>query len=281
MDIVRLNQFPSVAANAQATLVTDELLDRSVHALVFEMGGTTFTKAQLSSIRVRLDGKDILPGISGTQLQELNDYDGLPDDAGYLYWFFGDPTAQTIRGQHLGDLDLSIYRKPLEVQVQIAGATAPTLQCHALTSIPKMAMGIGFGEAEAVHTRALVRTVIQPAGAVSRKSFGISYGSAPGARLRRIAFFHSNITSVEYKKSSMTKVDDISAALNNSVVSQYARIPQAGLFMLDRVFDGNQGEAETTVDPSGRPWNQQISLTTSGGDTITTYADIHAPWTML
>lgn len=275
LDILRLNQFPSVAASSVATLVTDQLLDRSLHGLVFERGGTTFNNSHISNIRVRLDGKDLVNGITGAQLVDLNEYDGLVDVTNYTMLFFGDPTARTIRGQHLGDVDLSVYRKPLEIEVTIGAATAPTLQCYAITSVPKLAMGVGFNEFEAASLRALIRTVIQPAAAVSRKAYGISLGSMPGARIRRLAFFHANLTSVELKKQSLLKRDDVSAALNNAVAQQYARTPQSGLYVLDAVVDGNQGEAEQTVNAEGRPWNIEVALTTNASDTITAFADVH------
>ena len=54
-DKLRLNAFPSVAASAISTLVTDELVDRSLHGLMFERGGGAFTNAHIDNIRVRLD----------------------------------------------------------------------------------------------------------------------------------------------------------------------------------------------------------------------------------
>jgi hypothetical protein len=274
MDLIRLNQFPAVAANARSTLVTDQLIDTSIHGLVFERGGVAFTNAHLSNLRVRVDGKDVVNGITGAQLIDLNEYEGLTDVANYTFLFFGDPTARTIRGQHIGDLDLSVYRKPLEIEVDVGAATSPTLQCYAITSVPKLAMGIGFNELEAMNLRALIRTVIQPAAAVTRSSYGVSLGSVPGARIRRLALFHTNLTKVELQKQSLRKWDDIATALNTAVQAQYARTAQSGLYVLDRVMDGNQGEAETTVQSDGRPWNIQLNLTTSAGDTISAFADV-------
>lgn len=274
MDLIRLNQFPAVAASSRATLVTDQLTDQSVHGLIFERGGGAFTNAHMSNIRVRLDGKDLVNGVSGAQLVDLNEYEGGVDVTNYTCYFFGDPSARTIRGQHHGDLDLSAYRKPLEIEVDIGVATTPTLQVYALTGVPKMSMGVGFDQLDAATFRALVRTSIQPAAAVSRASYGISLGSAPGARIRRIAFFHTNLTRVELQKQSIRKWDDIAIALNSAVAQQFARTPQAGLYVLDRILDGNQGEAETTVMQDGRSWNLQVALTTSAGDTINTIADL-------
>ena len=277
---LRLNQFPAVAANAESVLITDELLDQSVHAIGLRLGGT-FTRAHIASLNIKLDGKDLVPSISGAMLQKQNDYEGLDDDAAFLWYFFGDPTAQTIKGQHLGDLDLSIYRKPLEIRVNIGAATNPTLEVRALASVPKMAMGIGFDELEAAQIGTMTRTVIQPSAAVARKSYGVSLGSLPGARIRRIYFHHTNLTKVEHRKQGLTKQDDFDVTDIGAVVKQYGRFPQSGLYPLDKVFDGNQGEAETTINTEGRPWNQEIAITTSAGDTITAYAQLHAAWPQL
>lgn len=277
MDLIKLPQFPSVAANATSTLVTDRLLDQSMHALVFERGGTAFTNAHVTNIRARVNGKELTPasGFTGARIVDINEYEGLTDVTNYTIVFFGDPTARTIRGQHLGDVDFSIYRYPLEIEVVIGGATAPTLNVYALTGVPKLAMGVGFDEKEAATLRALIRTQIQFSASVSRKSYGISLGSAPGARLRRGFFFHTNLTSVELLKQSVRKWDDVASALNNAVQQQYARTPQSGLYVLDRVMDANQGEAETTVRSDGTPWTLELNLSASAADTVEAIADVH------
>lgn len=275
MDLIELPQFPSVAASALSTLVTDRLLGRSVHALVFKRGGGAFTNAHISNMRVRLDGKDVVNGITGAQLVDVNEYEGLTDVTNYTVLPFGDLAARTIRGQHLGDLDLSIYRKPLEIEVLVGAATTPTLGVYALCGPAKMDMGIGYTLQEAAQLRALIRTVIQPAAAISRKSYGLSLGSAAGARLRRAYFFHANLTSVEFMKNSQRKWDDVPVALNSAIAQQFARTPQSGLYVLDRIVDGNQGEAETTIKDDGSPQALELNLTTSGADTITTFADVY------
>lgn len=273
MDLVELNQFPLVA-NGNVSLVTDELQGRSVHAIIFELGGTAFDRTMLSDMRVGQNGKDFLPQLTGAQLNDLNDYAGFTASANYLVWYFGDPTARTIRGQHLGDLDCSIYQDAIELEAFITGATDPTLTCYAMVGVPKLQMGLEYTPAEAATCRALHRTIQQPAGAVTRKSYGIGMGSEAGAKIRNIAFFHANLTKVELKKQGVIKHDDITDDLNSFVQSQFARVPQAGLYVLDRIVDGNQGESETTLKPDGSAWNYQVNLSTSAGDTITIYSDV-------
>ncbi|WP_375170094.1 major capsid protein P2 [Marinobacter sp.] len=276
MDLVELNPFPSVPATGVATLVTNELAGRSVHGLIFEQAGTTYDRTHIDNLKIRAGQKDLLEGITGAQLQDLNDYNGLNADASYFAHFFGDPTARTIRGQHLGDLDLDIYgNDPLQIEVKNNGATAPELKVYALVSVPKKAMGIGFDDAEAATVRALIRTVNQPAAAITRKAVEIGLGSQAGAKVRALHFFHANLTSVEFRKASDVKHDNISIALNTYVQGAFARSAQAGLYTLDRIMDGNQGEAETTLQNNGRPWPFQVMLTTSAADTVTTFADVH------
>lgn len=274
MDLIRLPPFPSVAASSISTLVTNLLRGYSLHGLVFERGGGAFTNAHLSNLRVRLAGKDIVNGLTGAQLVDLNEYDGLVDVTNYTTLFFGDPSARTIRGQHLGDVDLSLYGDDLEIEVTVGAATTPTLVVYALASVPKQSMGVGFGPAEAATFRALVRTVVQPAAAVTRAGYAINLGSRAGALLRRIAFFHTNMTSVEFSKNGLRKWDNVSIALNSAVAQQFARTPQSGLYLLDRIVDGNLGEAEPTVQSNGVPWNFDVALTTSAADTITAFADL-------
>lgn len=275
MDLLKLNQFPSVAANATSSLSTSQVQGYSLHGLILERGGTTFPHTDINSIRVRLNGKDLVPaGLTGAQLHAMTDYEGMVNVVNYDFIFFGDPAARTVRGQHLGDVDCSVYDYPLTLEVGIGAATAPTLNAYALVGVPKQQMGIGYTAVEAAIIRALVPTIIQPAAAVTRAAYGISIGSSAGARIRRVWFFNTYLTNVDFKKQSLTKWDDVSAALNSAVEEQYVRTPQAGLYVLDRVMDGNQGESETTVGPTGKQWNIQMALTTSAADTIDTYADL-------
>lgn len=274
MDLLELNAFPNVAASSTASLSTDQVQGYSLHGIVLERGGTTFPHTDIDNIRVRINGKDIVDQLSGAQLHAMTDYEGMPNVTNYDFIFFGDPAARTVRGQHLGDVDCSIYDYPLTLEVDIGAATAPTLQAYALVSVPKLQMGIGYSQQEAAIIRALPRTVIQPAAAITRKTYGISIGSSAGARIRRVWFFNSNLTSVDFRKQSLIKWDNVPLALNSAVQQQYVRTPQSGLYVLDRIMDGNQGEAETTVSPNGKQWNIQLALTTSAADTIETFSDI-------
>jgi len=282
LPIRKLSQFPNVAASSVATLSLDELRGNSIHGIVLEQSGTSFTKAHMTEIKVSVGGKSIIHGIAGDQLQDLNDYDGLSATSDYVGIWFGDPTARTIFGQHLTDLDLSYYDQAGAVlEVTIGGATAPALQAYAVLGPPKAAMGLQYSEADVAMTRALIRTVATPSAAVTKQSYSIGLGSSAGAAVRKIGMFHSNLTSVEYKKNGIAIHDDVSAALNNYLQAEFARVPQSGLYVLDHIVDANQGGADQTIDSSGRPFPMQVNLTTSGADTVTVFADVRAALQLL
>lgn len=282
LPIKKLSQFPAVAASSIASLSLDELRGSSIHGIILEQGGTAFTKAHMTEIKISIGGKTIVSGIAGDQLQDLNDYDGLSATSDYVAFWFGDPTARTVFGQHLTDLDLSYYNKASAVlEVTIGAATAPTLQAYAVIGPPKAAMGLSYSELEVASIRALISSVVTPSAAVTRQSYSIGLGSNAGAYVRKLAAFHTNLTSLEYKKNGISIHDDISVALNTFLQAEFARTAQAGLYVLDHVVDSNQGKADPTVNRNGQPFPMQVNLTTSAADTITVFADVRAPLQLL
>ena len=274
----RLSQFVNVAANSIATLSLNELSGHSVHAIVLDMGGTEFTKAQMTDITLTVGGKPIIPGISAVQMQAMNDYDGFSSDAGRVTIWFGDPTLEGVAAGHVGDLDLSYYDRVASVlEVTIGGATAPTLQAWAMIGPPKSLMNFDYSQRDIANHRALIRSILSPAAAVTKQAYPVSVGSQAGARIRKIALFNSNITSVEFKKNSIAIHDDVPDGLNSYVQSEFGRSPQAGLYMLDHVVDGALGKSDATVNANGQPFSTQFNLTTSAADTVTAFADVMVP----
>lgn len=279
MDMLKLSPFPSVAANAKAVYSSMEFVNRglSLHALIFKMGGT-FTRANVSRVKVRAGGKDLVDDITGAQLQTVNSYLGFPSVAEYFAIPFGNPRAETIRGKHLGDVDLTVYtRSPLEIEIDIGAATSPTLDVFALVAPPKREMGIGFGDVEALTVRALVPTVIDISAAVSRQAHDLNVGSALGARVRGLHFFHSNLTAVELRKAGLTKWDDILVADADYASNLLGgRDQTSGHYAIDFVADGAESGAMPTVRSDGAAEQFQTRFTTSGADTIRAFADVYS-----
>lgn len=276
MDLVKINPFQNVGANQLATTQFEPEGPASLFGILLKLGGTTFDETHIDSLTLKHSGKTLLPGVTGARWRDVLEYEGLTFDAAYIPLLFGDPTARTAKGQHLGNFDFTRWPGRMTIEVDIGGATAPTLDAWAILSPPKSLMGLGYTDGEAMLHRALVETVLQPAAAVQKKAFDIGMGSEAGALLKRLMFFHANITELQVKRSGFDIYEDIPVALSASWQDDiFTRVPQAGLEVYDPIVDGNYSEVKTTVDPTtGRPYNYQVRLTTSAADTITAYADL-------
>ena len=282
MELLKVDPFENVAASALATAQFVPDRDLAVYAIILILGGTFTIDAHVTDVTIKSGGKQLLPKVTGARLDDLNNYDGIITDAAHLPFFFGDPTANTIRGQRLGSYDMTIYRRPLTIQVNIGAATNPTLDAYVLVHPPKLQLGLGYDADEAQTHRALIESILQPSAAVTRKAFGLSLGSEAGALIRKIGFFHSNVDSIEVKKNGLAIFEDVVVALNDYVQDDiFARSPLAGLYVFDPTVDGNQSEALTTVNADGSPANYQVLVTASGADTITTYADVYSKLPLL
>jgi len=281
MEVIKVDPFTNVLASSLAT--TQFIPDRNLalYAIVLVLGGTFTVDAHVSLVKVKSGGKELFR-LTGARLDDLNGYDGVATDAAHLLIPFADPTARTARGEHLGSLDMTIYRDPLTIEVTIGAATAPTLDAFALITPPKRALGFGFSDDEAQVHRALIESIIQPSAAVTRKAFGISLGSEAGALIKKIAFFHANLTSLAVKRNGLDIFDDVDIALNDYIQQDiYARVSNAALYAWDPVVNGNQSEARTTVNADGTPANYQVLVTTSAADTITVLSDVYSKLPLL
>lgn len=274
---IKVDPFENVGANAKATAQLRMDGAGSLFGIVLVLGGTTFTDAHISAVKCKVGGKDLVPGITGTRLEQLAVYDGATADATYLPIFFGDPWARTLAGMHLGSIDSSVYGERMSIEVDIGAATAPTLEAYAMLTPPKLALGLGYGAQEAEAVRAYMETIIQPGAAVTA-AYPINIGSAAGGRIRKMAFFHTNMTHATIKRDGIDLLDDVSGALAAYMQADvFARNPQAGLYVVDPMEDASASEMWPTLDNNGRPFSYSVRVTTSGSDTITAYTDLILP----
>lgn len=279
-DLVKIDPFNNVAASSLAvTKYRPPSQQSSLFGIILQLGGTAFNESHINSIRVKAPGgKDLLTtSLSGARLRDLWEYEGGTWDTAraFVPIMFGDPFALTKSGRHIGNFDHSVYQGDMTIEVDIGAATAPTLSAVALVDPPKALMGLGYEAGEILRHRALIETVLTPSAAVTNQAQQIGIGSAAGALLRRVAFFHANMTAIRVKKEGLIVFEDVSAALNNYIGENiFARLPQSGLFVYDRIVDGSQRESGTTVQRDGRVFNWQFELTTSGADTIRAWSDV-------
>ena len=260
--------FNNVVAGSTASITNLHQGD-TCEGLILKLGGTTFTKALMDAIRVKLGGKAIVDGLSGSQIDTVNQYMGRTANAAYLFIHFSDPNARTIDGEGIGGIDTSLRYGSFSIEVDInAGAVAPTLECWMLKRPAQQ------GKPERAVFRAYTKSTqsISAAGAYSMQP---SVGSLAGNLINRIHFFHANITQLDVKKNGLDIQDQGEVGLIQFLQNELNRTTQAGHFVYDPIFDNNQSNAVSTTRPDGNPAPLEFRATLSAADTVIMVGEIY------
>lgn len=266
MSLLKQPPFRNVVDDGTAVL---PLLDigGTFKKLVFKLGGTAFTKAMITEIRVGYQGVEIIK-ISGSDLDKLNKDRRLTDNANYLTIHLANPKARTIVGEMIGAIDTSNATK-FSIDVDIAGATAPTLECWAEVVAPK--------DVNDIHKNtitALLKSSHSPASA-AKHTFPIPMGSVGGALLRGVHFFHANITEVDVRKGSTYLQQSGEIGLVQFIQDENNRAAQAGLFSFEPTYNDNQSDSIPTLRAPGQLANFSFDVTTSAADNIRAYTELY------
>lgn len=264
----KLNPFQNVGAN-QTAVMPFVHSGMTVVGIIFKLGGTAFTIAQLTNIRMRYDGKQFVD-ITGSDLGEICQYENYGSSTSFLYLPFGDLQAKTQFGQMQGAIDTSITgMKPLELEVDIGGATAPTLEAWVVLAPPKAAND---------PNKRTIRAYLKATHAIAAGgefSQPIPVGSSGGSLIHRLYAFHSNVTKLQVTKDGLWLQQEGEEALLDYMQSLVNRTPQAGLICFDPTFTDAQTDAIASLRPGGTQASFDWKFTVSAADTIRTYSSLY------
>ncbi len=282
MSKILLEPFQNVQATGVAQLTTQRIWPNTLEYISLVLGGTTFTKAMITSLQVRLGQKPIWNlGFgntnAGTDIQTINSYEGRGTTATLLTLPFADPFARTPKQQYLGAIDFgAVGVRDLTLLVTITGATAPTLTAWAEVAPPKT-----LDAASNLLFRAILETPLAPAAAGTFVPFLINYGQAGGALLRRLVFASALVTALEIKRDGLDIFEQIPLAVFNAMETEiFPHVVQANYAIYDAIEDFIESKALTSVraDSKGNislvP--QQILISHSGAGAYNVYADVLA-----
>jgi hypothetical protein len=130
--IRHLEPWVNVVATGRAVLNSQLVLGNIIERVYLVLGGTTFTKAMISALRVKLNGKTTFGDISGTNLDLLQTYQLGNTGASNLTVDFIEPDSKSMQGEILGAIDTNAAGvNTFTMEADIAGATAPTLDSWA------------------------------------------------------------------------------------------------------------------------------------------------------
>jgi hypothetical protein len=272
-----LEPFQNVGANQRAVLSSKLVLGNVVERIYLVLGGGAFTKANITAIRVRLNGKVVFGDVSGSNLDLIQRYTLLNNTAGFLTIDLSEPIARSIQGQLMGAYNTNAAGvTDFAIEVDIGAATTPTLQAWVQLRAPSsMSPANGFDPALSPVLRALIPTTI-PVTAAGEIQADINYGSGGNSLIKRLYIFSSILTSFRIKRDALDIFETVAPALNTYVELDYGRVAQTALYVWDPLMDGNQSDAYPTRRPDGTPSNYQFLFTASGAGSHLVLADVYS-----
>ncbi len=233
----RMPGFEGVAAGNTATLRCP--IGLTYQQLLITYSGVTL--AQMDEIRVLANGEPIMRFTSGTQLDNINQYEGRAAAAGVLVIDFARYNLRTRQGEEFTALGTGDPNDPqkittLSVEIDInAAATSPALSAKAVQSLPRP---VG-----------MIKKVRQFNYTVSATGdFEIS-DLPKGDIINKVVFDnHATIASTKLKvERDNFIVFERTTAENELLQTDGVRVPQAALAVFDPTENGHGAESLETA----------------------------------
>ena len=262
MSVGRLQRYGLPFANVVATGVATAQITpgRTIECIKLALGGTALTKAMLTDIKLKANGKTFFQG-TGTQLDKINAYRGRTQEAAYLDLGFSDYSGDTELDRAVGAFDTSGIVN-ITAEVTIAGATAPTLK----SIIQETALQRDKTGAPLPFAGMMTKVLTYPwnISTGGKLPFTLPFGAQNGAIIKRVHVEHTgNMTAAEVKQDSLTVHESLKAE-NENEQKRWSRTPQTNWYTLDFVLDGNMRKALDTRDARSLEWLFTFSAADSG-----------------
>ena len=249
--------FSNVVASGVAT--SSLPLGMSYNCIVLQLGGTAFTTAHITDIKVRLNGK-VIWNDTAERNNLINVYRGMPTSTAFVEVDFTEPQLKRIEDHYAGNINTARGVSSLALEVTISGATAPTLTPYYELNGPA-ALGV-------IAKRILFTAAFSASG---KFPFKIIDAANAGAMVKRVHFSHTgNMTILEVKKNGTVIFDNIPTAVNTRHQARYGKTAQANLFTYDPIVDDNGANMLVTADAR----NLEFNPTFSGADNVTAVAEV-------
>lgn len=250
--------FSNVVATGVAT--NQITPGKTIESIMLQLGGT-FTKAMITQLRLKANGKAILEA-SGSQLDKILAYRGYASNAAFLEMPFEDLTGLSELDQCVGALDTSMGISNLTTEVTIAGATAPTLECRLYESaVQKDRTG-----AAAPYAPIMCKLLRYPFSIANggRLPVTLPFGAQNGAIIKRVHIEHTGtLTGATVKQDGMV-IFEATEAQNTYEQKRHKMVPQTNMFTIDFVLGGSVHEALDTRDAKSMEWLLDFSAAGSG-----------------
>lgn len=269
-----LNPFQNVVASGVAICDLRSLFGYTIERLVLQLGGTTFTKAMITAVQLKANGKVIYDS-TGSAIDSRMMFRGITANAAFLSIDFLELKARSKNGLIGGALDTSLGIKDLRLEVTITGATAPTLLGYAEVSTPQTGPEYQFVR----PLIARVHRLTQQIGGAGTFPLVVPHfdPNSGGSIFKRVAIFSANCTGARFERNGIREFEINSVAANNFNQVEYGRVSQGSLFVADFVIDGVFEDRVMDTRPVAKCYNALAYGTFSGAETITIEAEVLEP----
>lgn len=263
MSVGKLTRYGLPFSNVVATgVATNQITPgRTLENLRLKLGGTTFTKAMISGVKVKANGKVIVEG-TGAQLDAINAYRGESTNASFLDIQFADYSMISELDRMVGAFDTSLGISNITTEVTIAGATAPTLTPILIESAQQKDRSGQAAPFAPLISKVLAYPFSQASGGVLPMT--VPFGPQSGSIIQRVHVFHGGqMTGAVVKEDGLVIHESITAE-NQFDQTKAKRVPQTNCYTIDFVLDGNVKKALDTRNARSLEWLFSFSAASSG-----------------
>lgn len=259
--------FSNVVASGVAT--NNITPGRTLENLRLRLGGT-FTKAMISDVKIKANGKVILEG-TGSQLDALQAYRGRTQSASFLELSFSDYAMNNELDRNVGAFDTSLGISNITTEITISGATSPTLTPILIESAAQKAP-----TGEMAPFAPLIAKVLRYPFSIAnggRLAMNVPFGPQSGSIIKRLHVFHTGtMTGATVKEDGLVVHESVTAE-NQQEQTMQGRVPQTNCYTIDFVVDGDIRKALDTRNSRSLEWLFDFSAASNG----TVYAEYLDP----
>ncbi|MBK6403207.1 MAG: hypothetical protein IPP18_17970 [Rhodocyclaceae bacterium] len=264
MILQQMPPFLNVVASGVATLRIPRYA-MTLTRLVLRLGGTTFTKAMIADIKIKIGPRTVW-NCTGPRIDAINAYKGVATGTNFLTIDFTERDATgDVRPKEVGGFDLTTMNDDVTVEVTIAGATAPALSAIAFMTPPQ-------------GNPLIQKLVYVPASSAVAGKFPVQIFPR-GALIKRVHFFYGgtdwgaaangNMNRLEVKKSGLV-IWDAECLEARFMQGEYRKVPQSKLYVYDPIMDNNVSGLVTTADAASMEFNAYLAA----ADTLNCYVEL-------
>lgn len=263
MSVGRITRYGLPFANvvAAGTATNNITPGRTLETFRLKLGGTALTKAMLTAIKLKANGKTVID-TNGSDLDKMNAYRGIATDAAFLDIPFADFSMLSELDRMVGAFDTSLGIANITSEITIAGATAPTLT----PILSESAVQKDHTGAAAPYAPIMSKLLKYPFNIASggRLPMTVPFGPQSGAIIKRVHVFHGgNMTGATVKEDGLVVHESVAAEIQYQQ-KDHGRVPQANVYTIDFCLDGSVKKALDTRNDRSLEWLFDFSAADNG-----------------